>query len=75
MEALIQQKVLEVANQVEKQLDAELEQLEKLDSDDLEKLREKRLKELKQIHHQKQTWIAAVSFLFYFFFNKIHMKI
>ncbi|KAH0562757.1 thioredoxin domain-containing protein 9 [Cotesia glomerata] len=59
MEALIQQKVLEVANQVEKQLDAELEQLERLDSDDLEKLREKRLKELKQIHHQKQTWIAA----------------
>ncbi|XP_057319610.1 thioredoxin domain-containing protein 9 [Microplitis mediator] len=59
MEALIQQKVLEVANHVEKQLDAELEQLEKLDTDDLEKLREKRLKELKEIHHQKQTWIAA----------------
>lgn len=60
MEALIQQKVLEVANHVEKQLDAELEQLERLDTDDLEKLREKRLKEMKQIHHQKQAWIAAV---------------
>ncbi|KAK0088804.1 hypothetical protein PV325_010598 [Microctonus aethiopoides] len=59
MEALIQQKVLEVANHVEKQLDAELEQLERLDTDDLEKLREKRLKEMKQIHHQKQAWIAA----------------
>lgn len=64
MESLIQQKVLEVASHVEKQLDAELEQLEKLDLDDIEKLREKRLKEIKQLHHQKQAWIAAVR-LFY----------
>jgi len=59
MESLIQQKVLEVANQVEKQIDTELEALERLDVDDFEKLREKRLKEMKQIQHQKQAWIAS----------------
>ncbi|XP_043268347.1 thioredoxin domain-containing protein 9 [Venturia canescens] len=59
MEALLQQKVLEVANQVEKQIDTELEQLERLDVDDLEKLREKRLREMKQIQQQKQNWLAA----------------
>lgn len=58
MESLIQQKVLEVANQVERQLDAELEQLENLDVDDLEKLREKRLEEMKKVHQQKQNWIS-----------------
>lgn len=57
---MIQQKVMEVANQVEKQIDTELEALERLDVDDLEKLREKRLKEMKQIQHQKQAWIASV---------------
>lgn len=60
MESLIQQKVLEVANQVERQLDAELDQLENLDVDDFEKLREKRLNDIKKIHQQKQNWIAAV---------------
>lgn len=63
MESLIQQKVLEVANQVERQLDAELEQLENLDVDDLEKLREKRLEEMKKVHQQKQNWISIVCIL------------
>ncbi|XP_012280492.1 thioredoxin domain-containing protein 9 [Orussus abietinus] len=58
MEALIQQKVLEAASQVEKQLDSELERLDNLDIDDIEKLREKRLKEMKKIQQQKQTWLS-----------------
>ncbi|XP_015111153.1 thioredoxin domain-containing protein 9 isoform X1 [Diachasma alloeum] len=59
MEGVIQQKVLEVAKQVESQLDAEIEALENLDIDDIEKLREKRLQEMKKVHQQKQAWLAA----------------
>ncbi|XP_063992842.1 thioredoxin domain-containing protein 9 [Diachasmimorpha longicaudata] len=59
MEGVIQQKVLQVAKQVESQLDAEIEALENLDIDDIERLREKRLQEMKKAHQQKQEWIAA----------------
>ncbi|XP_034939402.1 thioredoxin domain-containing protein 9 [Chelonus insularis] len=59
MEATIQQTILNVANQVEQQIDDQLEQLDKLDADDLEKLRAKRLEELKRIHQQKQAWLKA----------------
>ncbi|XP_015609327.1 thioredoxin domain-containing protein 9 [Cephus cinctus] len=58
MDTLIQQKVIEVANQVEKQLDAELEKLDNLDIDDIEKLREKRLRDMKKLQQQKQTWLS-----------------
>lgn len=58
METVIQQKVIEVANQVEKQLDAELEKLDNLDINDFEKLRETRLKQLKKLQQQKQNWLS-----------------
>lgn len=58
MEAVLQQKVIEVANQVEQQLDAELEKLDNLDISDYEKIRAHRLNELKQMQKQKQNWLT-----------------
>jgi len=60
MEAVLQQKVIEVANHVEQQLDAELEKLDNLDINDYEKIRAHRLNELKQMQKQKQDWLALV---------------
>lgn len=58
MEAVLQQKVIEVANHVEQQLDAELEKLDNLDISDYEKIRAHRLNELKQMQKQKQNWLT-----------------
>ena len=52
--------MLNVAQTVEHQLDAELERLENLNSDDLEKLREQRLKEMKKQALQQQEWQILV---------------
>ncbi|XP_011168600.2 thioredoxin domain-containing protein 9 [Solenopsis invicta] len=58
MEAALQQKVVEVTNHVEQQLDAEIEKLENLDINDYEKIRAHRLNELKRMQKQKQDWLA-----------------
>jgi len=58
MEAVLQQKVVEVASHVEQQLDAELEKLDNLDINDYEKIRAHRLNELKRMQKQKQDWLA-----------------
>lgn len=60
MEAVIQQKVIEVANHVEQQLDSELEKLDNLDISDYEKIRAHRLNELKRMQKQKQDWLTMV---------------
>lgn len=60
MEAVLQQKVIDVANHVEQQLDAELEKLDNLDISDYEKIRAHRLNELKQMQKQKQNWLSLV---------------
>ncbi|XP_012214626.1 thioredoxin domain-containing protein 9 [Linepithema humile] len=57
METVLQQKVIEVANHVEQQLDAELEMLDNLDISDYEKIRTHRLNELKRMQKQKQDWL------------------
>ncbi|EZA50151.1 hypothetical protein DMN91_001607 [Ooceraea biroi] len=59
MEAVFQQKLIEVANHVEQQLDTELEKLDNLDISDYEKIRANRLNELKQMQKQKQNWLAS----------------
>jgi len=64
MEAVLQQKVIEVANHVEQQLDEELEKLDNLDISDYEKLRAKRLNELKQMQKQKQDWLVSVIYYY-----------
>jgi len=58
MEQLLQQKLVEVASEVERQLDSELEKLDSLNIDDIEKLREKRLQEMKKMQQQKQQWLS-----------------
>ncbi|XP_046424182.1 thioredoxin domain-containing protein 9 [Neodiprion virginianus] len=58
MESIIQNQVMQVAQHVEQQLDAELDRLDNMDADDLESLREKRLKEMKKNQNQRQTWLA-----------------
>lgn len=63
MESIIQNQVMQVAQRVEQQLDAELERLENMDADDLETLREKRLKEMKKNQQQRQTWLSLVIIL------------
>lgn len=55
MEGLLQQKVIEVAHNVEKQLDEVLEQYDNLD---ISELRELRRKELIKQQQQKQTWLS-----------------
>lgn len=60
METILQQKVIEVANHVEQQLDAELEKLDNLDINDYEKIRANRLNELKRMQKQKQDWLVSV---------------
>jgi len=63
MEAVLQQKVIEVANHVEQQLDAELDKLDNFDINDYEKLRAHRLNELKRMQKQKQNWLVSVTCL------------
>ncbi|XP_076243399.1 phosducin-like protein 3 [Calliopsis andreniformis] len=58
MEAVLQQKVIEATQCVEKQLDAELEKLDNLDISDFEKLREARLKKLKLLQQKQQNWLS-----------------
>lgn len=62
METVLQQKVIEVANHVEQQLDAELEKLDNLDINDYEQIRARRLNELKQMQKQKQNWLTLVMY-------------
>ncbi|CAG4970211.1 unnamed protein product [Colias eurytheme] len=54
MEQVIQQ----IAQNVEKQLDSELEKLDTLDSSDLEAIRQQRINEMKLRAKQKQEWLS-----------------
>lgn len=67
MEAVLQQKVIEATQCVEKQLDAEIEKLDNLDISDIEKLREQRLKKLKLLQQQKQNWLSLVKFFLHYY--------
>ena len=61
VETLIKQQVIEVAQNVERQIDSELEKLENMGADDIEKLRVDRLKQLKEEQRKRQEYLAAVS--------------
>jgi len=75
METVLQQKVIEVANHVEQQLDTELEKLDNLDINDYEKIRAHRLNELKRMQKQKQNWLALVIYHDMFICIKIFNKL
>ncbi|CAH0404205.1 unnamed protein product [Chilo suppressalis] len=54
----MEQIIHQVAQNVEKQLDKEIERLDALDSSDLEAIRQQRIAEMKQQAKRKQEWIA-----------------
>ena len=55
MEAVLENKLVEAAQIIEQQLDAELNRLDKLDEDELEKIRERRISAMKKAQAQKQV--------------------
>ncbi|KAF5292222.1 hypothetical protein FQA39_LY14037 [Lamprigera yunnana] len=56
---LVEQKVLEVAKTLERQVDEAIDQIDNLDVNDLEQLRKQRLQELKQMQDKKQRWLQS----------------
>lgn len=55
----IQDTLLQVTKNIEKQIDATIDQLDNLDANDLETIRKNRVKELKVKQAQKQDWINS----------------
>ncbi|CAF1135613.1 unnamed protein product [Rotaria sordida] len=58
MEQVFEQKLMQAAQAVEEQVDAELNRLEKLTEEDVEKFRAQRLESMKQEHKKRQEWLA-----------------
>lgn len=54
----MEQVLAQVAQNVEKQLNSEIERLDALDNSDLEAIRQQRIAEMKQRAKQKQEWMA-----------------
>lgn len=54
----MEQVLAQVAQNVEKQLNSEIERLDALDNSDLEVIRQQRIAEMKQRAKQKQEWLA-----------------
>mmetsp|Transcript_12032 Transcript_12032/g.33838 ORF Transcript_12032/g.33838 Transcript_12032/m.33838 type:complete len:219 (+) Transcript_12032:234-890(+) len=58
VQAAIEQQVLNVAKQMEDQLDSQMQKMENLGEDDLEAIRRKRIDDMKRMQAKKQQWIA-----------------
>ena len=58
MQQAVEAHLMNAAQQVEQQLDAEIEKLERLDEDDLETIRKKRIQAMKKAQEQKQQWLS-----------------
>lgn len=58
MQQAVEQQLMQAAQVVEQQLDAEISKLENLEEDDLESLRKKRIQAMKKAQQQKQEWLA-----------------
>jgi uncharacterized protein (UPF0335 family) len=56
--AIVEQSLLQVAQNMEEQLDAQIHQLENLDEDDLERIRRKRLEEFRRHEKNREQWLA-----------------
>lgn len=57
-QAVVEQALLNVAKQVEQQIDAELHKLENLQDDDIEALRQRRIQELRRQQEKSREWLA-----------------
>jgi len=55
MEAVLEKQLMQAAEVVESQIDAEINRLDNLDEDELEKIREKRVEAMKRAQVQKQA--------------------
>ena len=55
---VMQQQLVQAAQQAEQQVDAEIERLERLDEDDLEMMRQRRLAQMKKHAEQKKEWLT-----------------
>lgn len=58
IQGAFQQTLLQVAQQVEQQIDSELHKLDNLQEDDLDSIRQQRLKELRLRQAKKTEWLA-----------------
>lgn len=56
-QAIVQQAVVGLAQQLEAQVDAELNKLENLNDDDIETIRQKRMKDLKKRQEKMKEWV------------------
>jgi len=56
--AIVEQSLLQVAQNMEEQLDAQIHQLDNLGEDDLERIRRKRLEEFRRHEKNKEQWLA-----------------
>ena len=54
----MEQSLLQVAQNMEEQLDAQIHQLDNLGEDDLERIRRKRLEEFRRHEKNKEQWLA-----------------
>lgn len=54
----IQDTLLKVTKNIEKQIDSAIDQLDNLDTNDLEAIKQNRMKELKEKQAQKQDWLS-----------------
>jgi len=55
MEAVLEKQLMQAAEVVETQIDAEINRLDNLDEDELEKIRERRVEAMKRAQVQKQA--------------------
>lgn len=79
MDAVLGNKLVEAAQIVEQQLDAELNRLDNLDEDELEKIRERRVHAMKKAQAQKQVgfftfYINFVRNLLSFVFTEKYLR-
>jgi hypothetical protein len=58
VQRVIEQQVLNVAKQLEDQIDSRIQKLENLDDEDIDRLRQKRIVELKKQQERTREWLA-----------------
>lgn len=59
MDNVVQEKLLHVTKEIERQVDAAIEQLDHLDVKDLEQIRKNRIKELKDREQKQKQWLEC----------------
>lgn len=58
VQAAVEQAVLQVAQQLERQIDDELHKIDNLQDDDLERIRQKRIQDMRRQQERTKEWIS-----------------